>query len=294
VPERVRRLAAQLPAPLGLAVERSHQHYLGLRSRRQSHRAGEDGYTDERGVPVPPRRLIRLVSGSEAPEQWLRSGQADAAMIRDLLARHGFALEDMEAILDLGCGCGRVLRWWSALRGPRVCGCDYDGRLTGWCQRHLRALDVKTNGSRPPLPYGAGSFDLVYAISLFTHLTETAQDEWLEEIVRALKPGGLALVTMHGERFTGHLDDAQAALFGRGELVVLTPERSGMEGCAAFHPPAYVRDRLLPRHELELLDAVYEDRSAAPDDAKPTMALQDIYLVRKPGLAPAGAIRAGT
>ena len=249
-------------------------------SARQSRQKKRLGTTNAERRSLRPR-LIRLVAGSQRPDQWLNTGRADAAGIRELLSRNGYPLERMSSILDFGCGCGRVARWWSGSARPRVFGCDYDGRLTQWCKVNLPFMKVKINGSRPPLPFKSDTFDLVYAISLFTHLTASAQSQWLEDITRVLKPGGLLLFTVHGERFAHLLTDQRHA-FERGEMVVLAPELVGQEGCAAFHPASYVLQTMLPASGLELVDTIDDDGSGQPVDSKPTTALQDNYLVRKP------------
>ena len=109
-------------------------------------------------------------------DQWLAAGEADSSLIRALLHQQGLSLEDFRTILDFGCGCGRVARWWQGLSEPRLFGSDYDGVLTDWCRRTLPFLTVKTNGSLPPLPFRRGSFDFVYAISIFTHLAPPAAE----------------------------------------------------------------------------------------------------------------------
>ncbi len=43
-----------------------------------------------------------------------------------------------------------------------------------------------------------GSFDLIWAVSVFTHLAET-WSAWLLELHRVLKPGGILLATFMGE-----------------------------------------------------------------------------------------------
>jgi len=57
---------------------------------------------------------------------------------------------------------------------------------------------VKVNDVDPPLPFDEGCFDLVFASSVFTHLDPSAQREWLSEVRRVLKPGGLALLSIQG------------------------------------------------------------------------------------------------
>jgi SAM-dependent methyltransferase len=240
----------------------------------------EDVERDERGVPLPPRRLRQRVSGFDDAARWLRAGEVDARLIRELLQANDEPIEQMSAVLDLGCGCGRVARWWAGLGGPRIYGCDYDGMLTDWCRQNLPFLRVKTNASVPPLPFRGESMELVYAISLFTHLAAEAQRQWFADVARVLEPGGLFLFTVHGERFLPRLDEAQRRRFAEGSLVVLHPDRSGEQSCAAFDPRSYVVDHLLPTAGLELIATVYEDR--AGDCLESPMALQDNYLARKP------------
>jgi hypothetical protein len=45
----------------------------------------------------------------------------------------------------------------------------------------------------------ACSVDLLYGISVFTHLSEYHRHLWLSEIARVLRPGGCAILTTHGE-----------------------------------------------------------------------------------------------
>ena len=60
------------------------------------------------------------------------------------------------------------------------------------------------NDAHPPLPFPDESFDLIYATSVFTHLDERLQFEWLSELQRVSQPGGIVLLTTHGERYRDH------------------------------------------------------------------------------------------
>jgi hypothetical protein len=66
----------------------------------------------------------------------------------------------------------------------------------GWSLEGRRVLDfdVCVNGETPPLSHDDGCFDLVLAISVFTHLTERWSD-WLLELHRVLRRDGLLAAT---------------------------------------------------------------------------------------------------
>jgi SAM-dependent methyltransferase len=152
-----------------------------------------------------------------------------------------------------------------------------------WCQSNLSQVTVTTNDIAPPLPFDAESFDLVHAISLFTHLNADAQRQWIREVHRVLRPGGLLLFTTHGEIFTNQLSTAQREAFARGQVVVRNPEVNGAQPCASYHPPAHVRGELLPRAGFELIDTM--PGGWARERVWTAMVLQDKYLALKPRLA---------
>ena len=52
------------------------------------------------------------------------------------------------------------------------------------------------NLARPPLPYLNNFFDLIFSVSVWTHLNEKLQYDWLDELNRILSPDGVALVTI--------------------------------------------------------------------------------------------------
>lgn len=223
-------------------------------------------------LPLPPARLRVLVVLSADPRFFLESGRAQAAFVGKLLERNGVELSELDSILDLGCGCGRLLRWWGELDGPRLCGCDYNPELAAWCARNLPFVDARANTLEPPLPFADRKpFGLIHALSVFTHLPEDLGRRWLDEIRCALAPGGLFVFTVGGERYSEKLEGADLEAFRRGELVTHFDEVAGTNLQAAYHPRAYVESRMLDG--FELLEAV---TSATP------MGLgQDVYLARR-------------
>lgn len=149
---------------------------------------------------VPPAMLRFRVCETTDLSVFFAVGEKTAQYLEENLAGTGVSLRDFGRVLDFGCGAGRTLRWLTA-RFPEVhfSGCDVDADAIAWCQRNLPGADYRTNGPVPPASFPDVSFDLVYAISVFTHLSLEHQQLWLSELHRLLKPGGLLLFTVHGE-----------------------------------------------------------------------------------------------
>jgi SAM-dependent methyltransferase len=117
------------------------------------------------------------------------------------LARKFFAETGPATILDWGIGCGRVAVPLKRGMNPdaRVIGVEVDRVNAEWCRQNLRDIPVSTSDFFPPLEIEASSIDMIYGISVMTHLTEGAQYAWLKELWRVLKPGGICVLTTHGE-----------------------------------------------------------------------------------------------
>jgi len=239
----LRRSALDVADKLHLArpVVRAYELALATRARLGSEPDAADG------LPLPPARLRAQVGPAHADASYfLASGREHADLIRQLLREDGTPVEELDALLDWGCGCGRVLRQWVDLPRTRIAGCDIDPRMIEWCERNLPFVDVAVTGMSPPLPYGADGFDLVYAFSVFTHLTEPLQHEWIAECRRVLRPGGYLLISTLGEHYASldRLTSSELESFTGGNVVVLYERSAGTSLCSAYHPPQYVRDRL--------------------------------------------------
>jgi SAM-dependent methyltransferase len=209
-----------------------------------------DADVDAGGLPVPPARLRTQVAGTPGLEWFLESGRQQAKIIRSAAERHGAPLEDTGRMLDFGCGCGRVLRHWAGVEGPEIHGSDFNERLASWCAANLPFVSASVNGLAPPLGYESERFDLVYAVSVFTHLPYDLERAWIEELSRIVEPVGLLLLTTHGDSYADRLEPEERERYEAGEPVVRWPRVAGSNLCTTFHPEAYVRDRLAPAMEL--------------------------------------------
>lgn len=155
-------------------------------------------------IPEPPQENLDLVGGG------INVGY-------EFLA-HLVGLADLrpdEAVLDVGCGTGRIayaLRCYLG-EGARYEGFDIVRDLIDWATREItpRApgfrfahADIANRFYNPKgpikpadfrFPYGDAEFDLVFLTSVFTHMRQPEIERYLDEIWRVLRPGGRCFVT---------------------------------------------------------------------------------------------------
>jgi SAM-dependent methyltransferase len=130
-------------------------------------------------------------------EEYSRLGPETREAIVDLLP-DGWTF-DGKRVLDFGCGAGRTLRHFlpEAERGE-FWGADVSETGIADLEKELRPpMQFVRCEVEPPLGLEYESFDLIWAISVFTHLTENSLP-WLLELHSALKPGGLLVATYMG------------------------------------------------------------------------------------------------
>lgn len=115
-------------------------------------------------------------------QQWLVFDRVHRKVI-DLASRY----DEPSAILDVGCGSGRLLR--AAHRrwpGARLSGVDPSAGMIE-AGRRLTPAELYVTGAES-VPLGDSSVDLVFSTIAFHHWADPAAG--LREVVRVLRPGG--------------------------------------------------------------------------------------------------------
>ncbi len=152
-------------------------------------------------VQLPPPELRYRVHGARDAASFLETGQQTRRDLEGALSHIGHRFADYTNVLDFGCGSARTLLAFAENRPPttRFYGTDIDTEVIKWGHDHLPYVTFTTNNRLPPLAFRDNTFDLIYAISVFTHLDENFQFQWLQELQRIAKPGAILLLTVHGE-----------------------------------------------------------------------------------------------
>jgi ubiquinone/menaquinone biosynthesis C-methylase UbiE len=179
--------------------------------------------------PISPPELIETealrhaydLKGRYTPVNYFGSGRRDVWTMLTLLEKYGAHITTIRSVLDFGCGSARVVRHFRNIADLKLAGTDANLTPIEWNRKNLPGIEFSHNGLQPPLSYQDGSFDFVYALSVFTHIPLEWQRAWLDELHRVLRPGGYLLCTTHGERFISWLsNEDQLTLQREGNLVL--------------------------------------------------------------------------
>jgi SAM-dependent methyltransferase/predicted O-methyltransferase YrrM len=210
------------------------------------------------GEVLPPRELQDWV-GLGGSAVFKATGNEFLGYLVDLCG-----LQPGDAVLDVGCGSGRMALPLTGYLNREGCyaGFDVAREAIAWCTENIsgshpnfdfRVADVKSQKYNPKgkykpsdfrFPYPDGSFDVVLVASVFTYMLAPDVKHYMYEIVRVLKPGGRSLITFF------LLDEESSALSKEGKGWIKfehemqgarTPDVENPEAAIAY-PEASVRD----------------------------------------------------
>jgi SAM-dependent methyltransferase len=144
----------------------------------------------------PPAALMHRTSGLDVDSDFAAHG---GVILRALAANSIEPISSYRSVLDFGVGVGRLARMFKGYDG-RYVGVDIDELHVDWVKDNLPWVETHTTKPRQSLPFGGATFDAVFSISVFTHMNETDQFYYLNELRRVTIPGARLFLTIAGER----------------------------------------------------------------------------------------------
>jgi ubiquinone/menaquinone biosynthesis C-methylase UbiE len=206
-----------------------------LRTGRRNSRFMQENHN----FSPPPLRWLYDSTGSTDYRGWIKHGAEHARYIYEIIKK--YRTKSCLHICDWGCGPGRVIRHlphFFADKKVLLTGIDYNRTAIEYCKRSIPEVNFLISGLLPPLAVVDASFDIVYAISVFTHLSEKSHYLWTDEIHRILKPGGVLIATFHD--YDDKMLPIHKELYRAGKLVVRGGSKEGRKMYTSFHPATFL------------------------------------------------------
>ena len=119
--------------------------------------------------------------------------EAKAAHLESVMYSRGLPAD--ARILDVGCGAGLTDGFLSSRRSG-VVGVDPSVELASRAQAS-NASTAHLAGDGLRLPFRSGSFDVVFAICVLHHVPPVRWEEFVAEMARVARPGGVVAVYEH-------------------------------------------------------------------------------------------------
>ena len=222
-------------------------------------------------APLPPPELRRRVGGVDDYEEIGSRVRSD--LVELLPTDWSF---EGKRVLDFGCGAGRVLRHFlGEAQTAEFHGCDIDAESIEWLTAHLcPPLLAFQNGEAPPLPRPDAYFDLIWAASVFTHVSDH-WSAWLLELHRVLNDDGLLIASFLGPGMSESLAQEEWEAGRVGMNVLRYGQSWDQGGPLVFLSPWWIAEHW--GRAFEILD-LREAGFGSPHDRD---AMQGVVLLRK-------------
>ncbi len=150
------------------------------------------------GLPEPKLQWAMVGSSGDAA---LRDAASFYLEIKNYCHKHDLGFGDHTRILDFGCGFGRHYRFFlKDVPSKNLIGTDLDESFIATCKKTIPMGTFQTNEAWPSSIFQNNYFDLIYAYSVFSHLSEELGLAWIKEFTRILRPRGIVMVTTHSRR----------------------------------------------------------------------------------------------
>jgi len=145
---------------------------------------------------LPSAYLRTQVHGNDSISAFVLEGFSAHKKLELLFQENlGINKDKIAPVLDWGCGCGRVCKYF--LDTNRIYGVDINKDGVDWCLENISS-NFSVSELNPPLSFEDNYFEAIYGVSILTHLSLEDQRCWIEELIRITRPGGIIVLSYHG------------------------------------------------------------------------------------------------
>jgi SAM-dependent methyltransferase len=133
---------------------------------------------------------------AEAMAYYFSNGRESAQKVQAIVSKH--CPVAAPEILEFAAGYGCVTRHWkNELPNARVTACDIHNEALDFIAAQMQ-VPIARSAHAPDAFKVAQKYDVIFAISFFSHMPKATWQKWLKALAHHLSPGGLLFFTTHG------------------------------------------------------------------------------------------------
>ena len=147
------------------------------------------------------------------------------AFVRSISSNYAkFCYKSLEGarILDFGCGYGRIARCMYYFTDTKnYFGLDPWDKSLDLCKQSGLGDNFYLSEYLPnKLPFSEKSFNLIFAFSVFTHLSEKATKKCLNTLIKYIEPQGIIVITIRPAEYWDHYDQINFAKISSKQIEI--------------------------------------------------------------------------
>lgn len=170
-------------------------------------------FVEGQKLPDFPSDTIQINTTGQAGVNTLKEAYVFYQDCVETFSALGHPIRPDAKLLDFGIGWGRIARFFlRELPLSNVYGVDVMSEFVDICKKTFHSENFFVTTPFPPTTIPDNFFDYVVGYSVFSHLSEKACKEWMQEFYRITKPGALIAVTTRGRPFFDYCE----SLKGKG------------------------------------------------------------------------------
>ncbi len=158
--------------------------------------------------------------------EYLSDGWRTLSELLILMDAVGRPLTGARSVLEFASGFGRFTRHLARLLPGRLTVSDIHPGSVEFLREQL-GVEGFASSQDPEALEIPGRYDLVFVLSMFTHLPPVKWSAWLRKLFKAVRPGGHLVFTVHNESLAAHFSQAYGP---DGTLFIATSESRELQG----------------------------------------------------------------
>jgi SAM-dependent methyltransferase len=233
--------------------------------------------------PVHHNDFMLTSEGSAAIERYHGGAVRFVELLSSALGERGSTWRDIESVLEIGCGYGRIVRELRAVMSPdRI-------YVTDIIDEAARFTAAEFGVQRIPVIEEAGPewndrFELVYLLSVYTHMRRDIVVAHLSRLAQLIKPGGLVVFTVHGEESAATAEQYQQYWLDKAKLLDALRNQGYYYECYPYYDFEYGLSWFTPQAVHTAVAEAAPDLEAVSFHPIAVDEHQDVFVYRKRSL----------